>query len=121
MAQENGQNSRNNRSDLNIPIGPGGMPGGPGRGPGFGGRSRFMPVVKPRDFKGTLARLWKYFGKERKLFSVITVFVAAHSGIALAVPYFIKYSIDAISPKDRGVDFGLLGMAASALAAMYIK
>ena len=40
-----------------------------------------MPVVKPKNFKGTLARLWKYFGEERKLLTVIFIFIIVDSGI----------------------------------------
>ncbi|WP_258171461.1 ABC transporter ATP-binding protein [Paenibacillus sp. R14(2021)] len=90
----------------------------PGRGinPGRGG-----PVVKPKNIKATLGRLWTYFGNERKLLTVIFSVVLVDSFIMLAAPYLIGASIDAMSATSAGtVDFGALELALLALVVSYI-
>ncbi|SDX56807.1 ATP-binding cassette, subfamily B [Paenibacillus sp. CF384] len=90
----------------------------PGRG-GFMGRG---PVVKPKNLKATLGRLWSYFGKERKLLAIIFVIVLIDALITLAGPYLIGVAIDAMSTGNDGspVDFGLLQIALIALVSSYI-
>jgi ATP-binding cassette, subfamily B, multidrug efflux pump len=78
------------------------------------------PVVKPKNLKGTLLRLWKYFGAERKLLIFIFILVIIDSGIGLAVPYLIGHSIDAMVTKSNVVNFGILGMMAIALITAYL-
>jgi ATP-binding cassette subfamily B protein len=112
MAKENIKNS-------NTPIGNmRGFSGGPGRG-GFGGR-RMGPVVKPKDFKGTMRRLMEYFKKDKKLLILIFIFVIMDAGIGLSIPYFIGKSIDAISPKSGAVNFGMLKIMVITLITVYI-
>lgn len=79
-------------------------------GPRRGGKGRgsIRPVEKPKNFKKTLLRLWKYFGGERKLLLLIFVFVILDSLISLLGPYFIGKSIDAMSGLKSMVDFHLL-------------
>ena len=48
---------------------------------------RNAPVVKPKNFKETAARLWRYFGKERKLLGLVFALVLFGSGIGLFAPY----------------------------------
>lgn len=79
---------------------------GPRRG--VKGRGSIRPVEKPKNFKKTLLRLWKYFGGERKLLLLIFVFVILDSLISLLGPYFIGKSIDAMSGLKSMVDFHLL-------------
>lgn len=93
---------------------------GPGRfGPGFGSRSPRGPVAKPKHLTATLRKLWGYLGGERKLLTVIFLFVAVDSALTLAGPYLIGVSIDAISSPNGRVDFKLLEIAILALAASY--
>jgi ATP-binding cassette subfamily B protein len=80
------------------------IPGGRGQG-GFG---RMATVVKPKNFKGTLARLWKYFGKERKLLTVIFILILISAAIGLSVPYLIGMAIDSMGRGKGLVNFQLL-------------
>lgn len=92
--------------------------GGPGRG--FGGPRSVMPVVKAKDFKKTVKRLWFYFGKERKLLAVVFLLVVMSAAIALLTPLLIGKAIDAMSGPMGAVDFGFLQVIASALIGAYI-
>ena len=67
-----------------------------------------------------MARLWKYFGGERKLLTVILIFIIVDSALTLAVPYIIGRSVDIMSVKNGAVDFGMLKIMALTLAAAYI-
>jgi len=87
---------------------------------GFGPRNRMMPVEKARDFKGTMARLWKYFGGERKLLLLVFVLVAAGSGLGLAGPYLVGWAVDIMEPGINAVDFGFLGIVVLLLTATYV-
>lgn len=122
MVKGDSQNMKETKNNTGIPTGIGRiMSGGQGRSGGsFGGPGRMGPVVKPKDFKGTLFRLWKHFGGERKLFLIIFVFILIDSSIGLVVPYLVGHSIDAMSEKNGAVDFGMLGIMVTALAAAYI-
>jgi ATP-binding cassette subfamily B multidrug efflux pump len=91
----------------------------PGR-PGFGGPPGRGPVVKPKNFKRTLQRLWTYIGKEKKLLSTIFVFILISSGLTLLGPYLIGVAIDSMSIGSGMVDFKLLQIAILALAAAYL-
>lgn len=108
------QNKDRNRTNTNFSM-PGPM--GPGRG---GGPRGMVPVVKPKNFKGSIARLWNYFGKERKLLSIILIFILVDSAILLSVPYLIGRSIDAMSMKNGKVDFGILSITVITLALAYL-
>lgn len=97
-----------------------GVPSPLNRGGGFGGRRPMGPVVKPKDFKGTLLRLWKYFGGEQKLLLLIFIFIIISSMIGLSVPYLLGRAIDAMSTKSGNVDFGILGAVVAILITTYI-
>lgn len=97
-----------------------GVPSPLNRGGGFGGRRPMGPVVKPKDFKGTLLRLWKYFGGEQKLLLLIFIFIIISSIIGLSVPYLLGRAIDAMSTKSGNVDFGMLGAVVAILITTYI-
>lgn len=104
-----------------APVMPGAGPG-PGR-PGGGGGFRHGrgPVIKPKNFKGTLKRLWSYFGKERKMLLVIFVFIVLDSILMLLSPYLIGRAVDAMAVKGGTVDFPLLGMMMIGLLAAYFS
>jgi ATP-binding cassette subfamily B multidrug efflux pump len=102
------------RSERDQPVR--GMGGG-----GLGGRlGRGGPVVKPKNFKVTLKRLWFYLGKERKWLSVIFLSILIDSGLILLGPYLIGASIDAMTSLNGGVDFKLLQIVLLALIAAYM-
>lgn len=115
MAQENREN---NKQNTGFPAGIPNMPGRPAGG--FGGNRRMMPVEKPKNFMVTMLRLWKYFGKERKLFSIVFCFVIVSSALGLAVPYLIGRAIDAMSSGGGGVDFVGLAIVVVTLIAAYL-
>jgi ATP-binding cassette subfamily B multidrug efflux pump len=102
------------RDQPNIP-----MLVGAGRS-GMGGRARGGPVVKPKNFKGTLKRLWFYIGKERKWLTVIFMLILVDAAITLSGPYLIGISIDAMSSSSGTVNFKLLEIIVIALTAAYI-
>jgi ATP-binding cassette, subfamily B, multidrug efflux pump len=93
------------------PVRPGGR--------AFGGHHR-GPVVKPKDLKGTLKRLWHYIGKERKLLTIIFLFILLDSVLTLSTPYLIGKSIDAMSTPSGKVNFGILEITVLTLLAAYI-
>ncbi|XEC92919.1 ABC transporter ATP-binding protein [Paenibacillus tarimensis] len=100
-------------SEQDIPaIGPA-RPGG-----GFG--SRGGPVAKPKNFGETLKKLWQYLGKEKKLLSVIFLFILTGSALTLAGPYLIGVAVDAMSASNGSVSFRVLEIAAIALISAYI-
>jgi ATP-binding cassette, subfamily B, multidrug efflux pump len=85
-----------------------------------GGAARFRgQVVKPKNFKGTIKRLWSYFGKERKLLSIVFLFILIDSLIVLSAPFLIGRAVDAMS-LGEGVDFGLLEVTVITLLIAYI-
>lgn len=96
---------------------PANMPGA-GRMPGNGMHARFMTVEKPSDFKGTIRRLWHYFGAERLFFVFCFVLVGASALISLLAPYMIGRIVDVVSAKntpDMGATLRLLCLSLLAL------
>jgi ATP-binding cassette, subfamily B, multidrug efflux pump len=107
MAKES-EKTQNNPSMPNI-----GRPGG-------GARLR-GPVVKPKNFKGTLARLWDYFGKEKKMLTIIFAFILIDSALTLLAPYLMGRTIDAMGIHTGKVDFNFLEVAIFILVAAYVS
>ncbi len=107
------------KDNSNIPAG---MPVGINRGGrGFGGASRFMdPGEKPKNFRSTLSRLWRYIGTERKRLAVVFTLLLADTIIGLAIPYMLGLSIDAMSAGKGLVNFGLLKTIVIILLCVYI-
>lgn len=91
------------------------FPGRPGRGLGHGARG---PVVKPKNFKGTLRRLWDAFGKEKGILPVLFVIVLVDALLMLSAPYLIGRSIDAIAGGEATI--GLLAATILALLISYV-
>lgn len=83
------------------------------RGPrGFGG-----PVVKAKDRKGTIKRIWTYMSKQRVAIISSMILVILSTLLGLLVPYLIgKIVDDYIIPKDISGTIRLLFL----LAAIYI-
>jgi ATP-binding cassette subfamily B multidrug efflux pump len=95
-----------------IPI----MGGRPGGGMGMRGRG---VVEKPKNFKKTIKRLWSYLGSERKLLSLVFVFVLASAALTLSAPYLIGISVDAMSVEGT-VNFKLLEVIILVLIIAYV-
>ncbi|RKN79163.1 ABC transporter ATP-binding protein [Paenibacillus ginsengarvi] len=115
---EQAAGSSSGGSDLSPPlVGPGRHPG---QGGGFGGRGRGGPVVKPKQFRKTMAKLWRYIGKERKLLTLIFAFLLVDSAVMLTGPYLIGVAIDSMTASGGKVDFHLLEAALFGLTAAYI-
>ncbi len=91
-------------------------PARPMGGPHMRGRG---PVIKPKNFRATLKRLWSYFGKERKLLGIIFIFILMSSALVLSTPYLIGKAIDAMS-LGGVVNFGVLGIVILVLLFAYI-
>jgi ATP-binding cassette, subfamily B, multidrug efflux pump len=85
-----------------------------------GGAHHRGPVIKPRNFKATLKRLWDYFGKERNMLTLILLFILVDSIIMLMNPYLIGKAIDAMSLRSGKVDFSFLEVMIVILAAAYL-
>jgi ATP-binding cassette subfamily B protein len=110
------EQSHENKGSQGAPTAPG-LPG-PGRGFGHGQGRR--PVVKPKNFKGTLKRLWSYFGRERRILTIIFIFILIDSVLTLFAPYLIGKSVDAMTLHSGKVDFGILEIAVLLLLTAYI-
>jgi ATP-binding cassette, subfamily B, multidrug efflux pump len=88
-------------------------------GGGFGGRGRGGPVVKPKNLRATLARLWLFLGRERKRLLLTFVFIIVASVISLMTPYLIGVAIDSMTAVGGRVDFSLLWLVIAAMAVAY--
>ena len=93
------------------------MPKNGGRGHGHGA-GRFAPVQKPKDFTGTLKRIWGFFGSEKKSLWTIFMFVVISSVISLFVPYWIGKTVDTIAAEP--INLNLLHIMVLILAIVYI-
>jgi len=86
-----------------------------------GGAHRLRgPVVKPKNFKGTLKRLWHYFGNERKMLSLIFFFIIIDSVLMLLSPFLIGKAVDAMSLQNGKVDFHFLEIVIIVLTCAYV-
>jgi ATP-binding cassette subfamily B protein len=121
MPKPNEQNSGTQGGGTDIPpmIGPGGPGRHPGAG-GFGARGR-GPVAKPKNFRKTMGKLWRYLGKERKMLALIFAFLLIDAAIMLTGPYLIGVAIDALTASGGKVDFRLLEVTLFALTAAYVS
>ncbi|WP_282943504.1 ABC transporter ATP-binding protein [Paenibacillus sp. RC67] len=93
-----------------------GRPGGFGPRPG----GRGGPVVKPKNFKATLRRIWKFVGTQRKMLSIVFLFILVDALITLTGPYFIGEAIDSMTASNGTVHFKMLEMMILALTAAYL-
>lgn len=92
------------------------------RGPAgiSGGRGVVMPVVKAKDIKHTLRRLWDFFKVEKKQLILTFLMILISSTLGLFVPFLIGKAIDAIFPGPFLVEFENLRFIVLALLAVYI-
>ncbi|MGO8695850.1 MAG: ABC transporter ATP-binding protein [Rectinemataceae bacterium] len=100
------------RADIPHPV----SAFGAGRGPG-GGARWLQGGDKARDARGTLRRLWHYFGGERRALVIVLALVLADGCFVLAGPWLVGRSIDAMTGR---VNFGALEAAALALLSAYV-
>lgn len=83
--------------------------------------SRFMSNnEKPKNLKETLIRLWRLFGKEKRLFLLIFLLIVIDTLILLLVPYLIGKSIDAISGGINNVNFSIIKRIIYILILVYV-
>ncbi|WP_040206790.1 ABC transporter ATP-binding protein [Neobacillus jeddahensis] len=78
------------------------------------------PVVKPKNFKGTLKRLWQYFGNERKMLALIFFFIILDAVLMLLAPFLIGKAVDAMSLNHGKVDFHFLEIMVIVLTCAYV-
>lgn len=89
-------------------------------GPGKRGRQGLRePVVKPKNFRRTVTRLWQHSAQEKKLLLIIFVLIILDSGLILLGPYLIGAAVDAMSAKEAD-QFARLGFLLAALTVSYI-
>lgn len=86
----------------------------------FGRRRGQGSVVKPKNFKATLMRLWFYFVKERKLLIMIFTFIIVDSLLTLSGPYLIGRAIDVMSTGEGTVNFEILEIIGITLTVAYL-
>ncbi|THF79578.1 ABC transporter ATP-binding protein [Cohnella fermenti] len=86
---------------------------GANRGHGRGGAGQ-----KPRNFQGTLRRLWSYIDKERRWLLIVFALILVDSAVTLSTPYLIGEAVDAILGKGQ-VDFGYLEIVLLAMFTAY--
>ena len=83
--------------------------------------SRFMSNnEKPKNLKETLARLWRLFGDEKKLFLLVFILIIVDTLILLLVPYLIGKAVDIISIGINNVDFSVVKKIIYILITIYI-
>jgi ATP-binding cassette subfamily B multidrug efflux pump len=93
-------------------------------GPRVGGMAaghRRGPAAKPKNWRGTLRRLWAYFGKEKAKLALIFGMVLVDSAIVLAAPYLIGVSIDTMMYGQGRVDLSQLEFTLLALVTAYVS
>lgn len=117
MVKEGNENNRNSESQGFSPAGMR-MGGGPKAGR-FGSHRNMAPVIKPKNFKGTLKRLWAYFGKDKRVLFLIFIFMLVDSLLTLSVPYLIGKAIEAMTYLKIGGDFSRLKFIMLALITAY--
>lgn len=88
---------------------------------GIGVGRRPMGVVeKPKNFKNTIIRIWKYFEGEQKLLFLILIFMIISAVIGVTIPYLIGKSVDTMGVAQGDIDFGILATIVMALLLAYV-
>ncbi|HEY5560449.1 MAG TPA: ABC transporter ATP-binding protein [Clostridiaceae bacterium] len=77
------------------------------------------PVKKPKNFKGTLKRLWHYFGPEKIRLIFLLSLIIIDTLILIFIPFLIGRAIDLID-KVEGVNFNALGLIVIILMLSYL-
>jgi ATP-binding cassette subfamily B protein len=91
-------------------------PAGPGRGMGHGGRRAMMAGEKAKNFKGTIAKLFKYIGKYRAAVVVVAICAVASAVFNVVCPKVLGKATTALSEGimnkisgNGGIDFEYIG------------
>ncbi len=87
---------------------------------GVNPRKRVQKVIKPKDFKGTMRRLYGYFKKEKKLLFLILVFVLIDSLIVMSIPYIIGSCVNIIADSQGKLQLSMLIKLTMILGGAYI-
>jgi ATP-binding cassette, subfamily B, multidrug efflux pump len=66
----------------------------PAQRAGMGGPGNFGRVERAKNPRGTLSRLWPYFGQFKLVLAIVLVLVVAYSLLGLAGPYLLGVAID---------------------------
>lgn len=117
-----------NQSSRPLPQHPpfsgmGGRPGGPGGPGGFQ-----MKAEKPRDFKGTMGKLFKYISEYKLPVIIVIVFAVASTAFAIAGPKILGKAttklfegiMGKIAGTGSGVDFSYIGKIILVLVGLYL-
>ena len=84
------------------------------------GRGKQQAVIKPQHFWQTLARLWRYVGREKGQLSVIFGMVLLEGLLALAGPYLVGVAVDAVAAYGQGGSPARLEQLIFLLLAVYL-
>lgn len=79
------------------------------------GRGRGMPVVKPKNMKGTLVRIWELTKGHRKGLGWILLLSAFSSGSAILSPYIIGQAVNCVYAGETAIQILII------LAALYLS
>jgi len=87
----------------------------------FGGPPKGLILEeKPHNLSGTIKRLWRYFGNERKLLIFLILLSIFDTSIVLAIPYALGRAVDAISLSKASVNFRLLSVIIAVLCGVLV-
>ena len=86
----------------------------------FGRQRGRAPVVKAKNFRGTLKRLWHYFGQEKQFLGIALLLIVIDSLLTLLVPYLIGMSVDNMAMNNSAVNSRMLEITVLALTVAYI-
>jgi ATP-binding cassette subfamily B multidrug efflux pump len=59
-----------------------------------GGPRMLVPIVRPKDTRSTLRRLWGYLRRQHRALLMVVVLVTVATGFSLTIPYLIGLAID---------------------------
>ena len=77
------------------------------------------PVEKPKNFRGTMKRLWGFFGREKRLLILIFASVTVDSLLLLTVPYLTGRAIDCMAGGRSAVRFSAVDAVLWLLLAVF--
>ena len=100
------------------------MPSFGGAGRGGGGHDRFLPGDKPRNTRGTLARVVAVYARSGRLIVLALALTVVSSLVSVAIPYVVGRAFDTfhIDPirLDAAALWRLLAVVAGLYAANYV-
>lgn len=75
---------------------------------------------KPKDFKGTITRLWKYFFEHKSTIFIVFIISILSTALSLIMPYLVGKSIDTMSLPSGIVNFSVLKIIVLILLVTYV-